>query len=439
MSPRLRRVAVPLGAILLTCGSLYFYLRADHDFKLSPLLPAPSRHPPLQQEPVDHEAITPNKATTTPSILTSANVTSYLSAILDAQSGRLPSLECPVLNRTRYESLKPVDSDGPAIRYFFALNLRESLPLLPRLAGSLVEVMRFLGPQHCALSVVEGNSPDGTADVLAALRSGVEALGASYFFESSPIDPAADGGADRIRRLAQLRNKALEPLLDSARSRRADGNTTVLFVNDVAACPEDLLELALQRRRLGGDMACAMDWTCNGGDPPSCNFYDVWIARDIAGDSFFRIPNDASWGRALDLFWAESETRARFQAHRPFQVFSCWNGAVAMGAQPFLEDLSFRPPDQGAGECFQGEPQLLCKDMWRRGYHKIAVVPTVNLAYTLDHSAIIKKDKGFVSDLVAFQDWEGDALEWRAEPPEKVRCMPTFTSQSMEPWNQSFS
>ena len=35
-------------------------------------------------------------------------------------------------------------------------------------------------------------------------------------------------------------------------------------------------------------------------------------------------------------------------------------------------------------ECMQGEPQLLCKDLWRMGYGKIAAVPTVNLEYTIE-------------------------------------------------------
>lgn len=155
-----------------------------------------------------------------------------------------------------------------------------------------------------------------------------------------------------------------------------DTNTTVVFLNDVAICPDDILELVHQRHFLGADMTCAMDWTYAGRDP---TFYDVWVARTLAGgDSFFEIPSDGNWNSAWNLFWNEPTARHRFSAKQPFQVFSCWNGATAFTAKPFLENkIKFRGPKEG--ECMQGEPQLLCKDLWWHGYGKIAVVPTVNL------------------------------------------------------------
>ncbi|KAK3896481.1 mannosyltransferase 1, partial [Staphylotrichum tortipilum] len=83
--------------------------------------------------------------------------------------------------------------------------------LLPRLINSLVETIRFLGPSRCALSIVEGNSVDGTGEVLASLRPALEALGVTYHFSTTPIDPTH---GDRIVALAHLRNLALAPLLN---------------------------------------------------------------------------------------------------------------------------------------------------------------------------------------------------------------------------------
>ncbi|TFB00763.1 Alpha-1,3-mannosyltransferase CMT1 [Trichoderma ghanense] len=363
-------------------------------------------------------------------ILPAANITQYLEAILTPELSTLPNLECPAIDTTRYGELKSQHPSGPAIQYFFALNLRQNLPLLPRLIGSIVEAIRFLGPSQCVLSIVEGNSPDGTADVLAALRPALDSIGVRYYLESSAIDPSK---GDRVARLAQLRNKALAPLLDL--HDMATSDTTVIFLNDVAACAEDILELVHQKRALGADMTCAMNWTYVGEHP---TFYDVWIARTINGDSFFEIPSDGSWDSAWNLFWNADETRNRFASRRPFQVFSCWNGATAFTAQPFLEKtVEFRAANETAGECRQGEPQLFCKDLWFKGHRKIAVVPSVNLEYSVEKARRIKEAKGFTSDTVSKQDPAGDGIDWRLDPPNMVKCMPVWENQYWQSWNET--
>ncbi|EHK19352.1 uncharacterized protein TRIVIDRAFT_225220 [Trichoderma virens Gv29-8] len=128
-------------------------------------------------------------------ILPAANITQYLEAILTTRLSTLSHLNCPAINATRYGALKSKRPSDPVIQYFFALNLRQNLPLLPQLMGSIVEAIRFLGPAQCVLSIVEGNSPDGTADVLVALRSALENMGVTHYFESSGIDPSKD---DRV-------------------------------------------------------------------------------------------------------------------------------------------------------------------------------------------------------------------------------------------------
>lgn len=357
----------------------------------------------------------------------------YIKAIVQPEATELPRLECPQPNLARYDYLQQEDnasSTSSIIQYFFALDLRQCLPLLPRLIGSVVETIRFLGPHRCALSIVEGNSDDGTAEVLEDLRTRLDALTTTYYFRSSEINPT-DGG-DRIPKLAALRNLAVQPLLDDAEKFSAD-STTVVFLNDVAICMEDILELIHQRRFLAADMTCAMDWTYAGRDP---TFYDVWIARGMNGDSFFEIPPDGNWNSAWNLFWNDAHTQARFFAHKPFQAFSCWNGAVAFTAAPVLQrKIKFRGPREKDGECMQGEPQLFCKDMWFHGYGKIAVVPSVNLEYSDERGRQIKVAKGYTSAWVS--DAEDDKIEWRSAPPEKVKCMPSYEHQFFEEWNKT--
>ncbi|KAJ4221585.1 hypothetical protein NW759_006831 [Fusarium solani] len=362
-------------------------------------------------------------------ILPAKRIRPYINAILDPASKELPRLECPALDTERYASLlKKQDErdDKPHIDYFFTLNLRNVVDLLPRLLGSVVEAMRFLGPERCALSIVEGNSPDGTADVLVALRPFLEEIGVTYFYNNSAINPS-DGA--RIRKLAQLRNLALQPLFK--KKAPVSDETTVLFINDVAACTEDLLELAFQRKNLNADMTCAMDWTYASDDP---TFYDVWVARGIDGDLFFNITSEGRWDFAQNLFFSDPKTKSRYEAALPFQVFACWNGATVFSAAPLLNGLRFR--DSRKDECFQGEPQLFCKDLWFKGYRKIAAIPSVNLEYTDKNARRLKELKGYTSQVVAEEDEANVRIEWQYEPPQKVKCMPEFHRQTWLPWDE---
>jgi alpha-1,3-mannosyltransferase len=365
-----------------------------------------------------------------PAVLTRQNLTTYLDAILDpAAETDLATFQCPSLNATRYQHLQ---HDSARIRYFFALNLRNCLPLLPRLLGSVLEAIRFLGPASCALSIVEGNSPDGTAEVLAALEPALTKLGIRTFFTlDTAIDPLAKD-SDRFASLASLRNLALKPLLTNPALFHVDDDVTAIFLNDVAACPDDILELVHQRRHQSADMACSMDWT---GDAPAV-FYDVYVARAINGDLFFDIPPGVSWARATNLFWNEPVARERFARHEPFQVYACWNGAVVFTARPVIEGkVKFRGARKVKGECHAGEPGLFCKDMWFEGYGRIMVVPSVSLDYTVETGERIKTLKGFTSSWVAESD-AGTKVEWMP-PPDKVKCMPTFDNQSWRPWNET--
>ncbi|KAK0643238.1 cryptococcal mannosyltransferase 1-domain-containing protein [Cercophora newfieldiana] len=202
-------------------------------------------------------------------------------------------------------------------------------------------------------------------------------------------------------------------------------------------------------------MVCAMDWA-HGGETYTPSdpifFYDVWIARSLTGDIFFDVdPTLGSWQNATNLFPFDPVSRTRMRAGLPFQVFACWNGAIAFGAAPlFNHEVGFRWPRKE--ECFQGEAQLWCKDLWLAGHGKIAVVPSVNLEYTDKRGRQTKVQKGYVSDFVqgtrpppeddgqGRDDERGVSLEERIEwkgPPDMVKCMPTFGDQTWRKWNET--
>ncbi|OSS52851.1 hypothetical protein B5807_02449 [Epicoccum nigrum] len=352
-------------------------------------------------------------------------------AILNSSDSTFPRLECPQPNLDRYADLKHSHGQSGATqhpRFYFALDLHQCVHLLPRLLGSIIEAIAFLGPGNCVLSIVEGRSDDGTFEVLDTLRPSLQTLGVKYFFQTSDINPLAKGG-DRIESLAILRNLALQDLLTNP--THYDADTTVIFSNDIALCMEDILELLHQRRWQGADQTCAMDWTYVGEHP---TFYDVWIARGMTGDTFFRIPEDGSWDFAWNLFWNDDKARTRLAASKPFQVFSCWNGVTAFTAKPLLDGtMKFRSHKEG--ECFQGEPKLFAKDLWANGYGKIAVVPSVNVEYSDENTRKIKALKGYVSRHAANED-DDAKIEWEAKPPQKVKCMPTHERQFFVDWDE---
>lgn len=365
-------------------------------------------------------------------ILPETTIDAYMRAILDSNSEHLPKVDCHNPDLSRYKDLKPsFSTPGSQTPYFFALNLRESLHILPTLLSGVVAAINFLGPENCALSIVEGNSPDGTADVLAALEAYLKPLKVrtNFVLSVDDIDPSTDA---RFARLATLRNMALQPLVDEPERYR---DATVLFINDVAACPDDLLELVYQRKVLSADMTCAMDWIFGAGDETL--FYDSYIARGINGDLFFEIPpGTGSFAKATNLFWNDPESKARFEAGRPLQVFACWNGAVAFPARPIAgREVAFRAARAELDECHNGEPEIFCKDLWAHGYGRIAVVPYINLEYSTEKGQRIKDERGYTSATAASKPRQ-DSIDWQG-PPEEVKCMPTFDNQFWLPWNHT--
>ncbi|TVY15815.1 Alpha-1,3-mannosyltransferase CMT1 [Lachnellula arida] len=359
----------------------------------------------------------------------------YIEAIMRPGDTTFDRLECPTFNTSRYEYLqdplrgKPQYNifSAPKRQFFFALNLHENAPVLPRLLGSIIETIRFLGPDQSALSIIEGRSTDGTYEVLQMLRAPLAENGIPYYFNSSDKNPEE---VDRIQMLADLRNEALEPLVNNPKEWSNDA--TIIFLNDVSLCMEDILELVHQRIHLKADMTCAMDWMDEGVE----TFYDVWVARDIKGDTFFEVSDLGSWDSAGNLFWNNEETLERYINNKPFQVYACWNGGTAFTARPLLEQkIKFRRSAEG--ECYMGEPTIFCKELWYLGYGKIAVVPTVNVEYTDVNSRKIKKQKGTVSSHLDGKD-ENDMIKWQG-PPEKVKCAPNWYSQAWLPWNETLT
>jgi alpha-1,3-mannosyltransferase len=298
------------------------------------------------------------------------------------------------------------------------MNLHQSAHILPQLFGAIVEAVTVLGPELCAISVVEGRSTDGTFEILKSLVKEMEHLGASYFLSCNDLQPGGEG-AERISALAELRNMALRPL--TKHPELFDRSTAVIFLNDIAPCAEDILELVLQRELLRADMTCGMDWY-NLDDGEGGTFYDSWIGRQMNGETFFEVPQTTSWDFSKNLFWNHETSKSRYAHGQPLQVFSCWNGAAVISARPFMDGrLRFRA--EAKGECHLGEPVHLAKDLWRLGYGRIAVIPSVNVGYSVDDTRIAKDMHGSVSSVVEKESAQQNRIVWEEKPPGQIKCL----------------
>lgn len=364
----------------------------------------------------------------------------YIKAIMDPKDAHFDRLQCPRPLKNRYKHLisqrnmpsktYQQQQQPSKKRYLFALNLYQCAYVLPRLLASIVEAMRTLGPETCVLSIVGGRSDDGTTEILSVLKDHIEALNVTYYFGISDIDPLKTGN-DRVTELAKLRNLAVAPLFTKRQQWSTDA--TVIFVNDVSICTDDILELIYQKHYQQADMVCAMDWN-NYGD----TFYDSWIARSLKGDMFVEVPQSGSFDFAWNLFWNDKEARQRVDKKLPLQVFACWNGVTAFKAEPLLSHhLKFRAAYKG--ECYTGEPTLFCKDFWALGYGRIAVIPSVNIGYNDDQSKGTKAKQGYTSANI--QETEHDLalstrIEWKKSPPELIKCQPEWTLSSWVPWDE---
>ncbi|OJD15368.1 hypothetical protein AJ78_04373 [Emergomyces pasteurianus Ep9510] len=365
---------------------------------------------------------------------TNEEVHEFVCSIMNHDMNLTAKLDCPVTIDQRYEDLRiqQVFLSRPRIQFYFALDLHQAVHIILPLMGTIMQVIRHLGPEYCALSIVEGRSTDGTYEILAGLTSELKALGVRYFLSQSSRDPLAPG-ENRIAALAELRNKALLPLFEddapmfSRRPYRFSSDAIIIFINDIVLCPEDILELVHQHRLQSAVMTCAFDWNSQAS-----SFYDSWVSRSMSGNLFFEVSHDAKHWLAQDMFFDDPPSARRYEKSLPLQAYSCWGGMVTLDAAMFIKrKVSFR--NSAAGECYMGEPTLLAKDLWRIGQGKILVVPSVNVAYEYSFAREAKESRGYVHNILqkfAKHYKVEELVQWQEKPPPVVKCMPVFNQQS---------
>jgi len=201
--------------------------------------------------------------------------------------------------------------------------------------------------------------------------------------------------------------------LHELRDAESEYFDTIIFMNDILPCVDDLLELIWQSRRNNAGITCAADYMYHDeiGAPV---FYDNWVARDINGTALENAP--------FERIFHHEPSSSLFQRHLPIQVQSCWNGIAVMDPAPFYSPphVRFRMAKIMEGECSASECSLICNDYWEAGYGRIMMVPRVKLAYDQTVFDIIHPNRRNLTSIRGYVRLGGLPDNPRTDPQDRT-------------------
>ncbi|GAA5824305.1 hypothetical protein JCM5353_007014 [Sporobolomyces roseus] len=303
------------------------------------------------------------------------------------------------LSRTPYEGHK----------YYFAINLYNSFDIIPDLFSNMFKVSAILGFHNVFISVYENGSNDQTKALLRLFDALGRSIGLRIVIRTSLRTRGAFN--HRIEYLAEVRNAALAPLWE-LRETEGEVFDSIIFMNDVLPCIDDVLELVWQSRRQNAGITCGSDYIFHDevGQPV---FYDNWVARDINGTALENAPFEA--------VFHHQESAWRFQRHLPVQVQSCWNGIAVLDPAPFYAHphVKFRMANLSAGECSASECSLICNDYWQAGYGRIIMISRVKLAYDNTVWEIIHPERRNLTYIRGYTRLGGNPDDPHSDPQDR--------------------
>lgn len=160
-------------------------------------------------------------------------------------------------NARRQRVLSSIQSSKQAHKYYFAINLYNSFDVIPDIFSTLFRVASVLGYNNVFVSIYENGSKDQTKALLNILDALLRSVGIRVVIRTSQRTRGAFN--HRIEYLAEIRNAALVPLHE-LRDREGEFFDTIVFMNDILPCVDDLLELIWQSRRQNAGVTCAADY-----------------------------------------------------------------------------------------------------------------------------------------------------------------------------------
>jgi hypothetical protein len=315
-------------------------------------------------------------------------------------------------------------SPANPVSIYLAAAFHDNLHTLDSFERSCKELAELKGVSRLHITVYESGSTDGTDAKLLEINQRFHEhrkISTSFTFQGN----ITRNDRQRIEFLTDIRNELIIPL-QSLRTRY----DFVVFANDVFFSASDVMKLV----DVGGDLVCGMDFTLlsanidfekrliestsdgkkeavypndNGQVSPNLPiFYDVWVARTLDGLPFRSLPpyvsqnevnikmlRDFAGGMPAFSDWmTEANFLPLLNEAKPNEVQPvqcCWNGLLAVRAEPFYRGLTFR--SNLPSECLSASENHMCTDMWHMGYTRVAVHNDVRLSYTKDVRDTLKK------------------------------------------------
>ncbi|KAF2475996.1 polysaccharide export protein [Lindgomyces ingoldianus] len=261
---------------------------------------------------------------------------------------------------------------------------------------AVVDLVKYLGAENTYVAVLESGSWDDSKGALRDLEADLLGMQvpntivleeSTHEDEMSRIPPPDKHGwmwtarkkmeLRRIPYLANLRNRVMD-MMPRANDTDPRPFTKVLWLNDVVFTVDDVLTL-LSTNSGHYAAACALDFS----KPPL--YYDTFALRDISGAQ----PVTQTWP-----YFLASASRAAIVSDQAVLVQSCWNGIVAMDADPFYANspLRFRGiSDSLASLHLEGsECCLIHADNPLSSVKGVWLNPDVRVGYNVDAYDIVK-------------------------------------------------
>ena len=193
------------------------------------------------------------------------------------------------------------------------------------------KLIYFIGKENVIISIVEnGDSKDKTRDYLRKFKTYLDKNNIinKFILRKEVEDPRMKFqhfekyGPLRIKFLSILRNKCLDLIYEIPNLNFE--NTKIIFFNDIYFKYEDIINL-ISTNNEDYDAVCALDF--------DNYFYDRWVSIDLDGNSLLK----------TFPFVVNKEAQDQILNHKPFRVFSCWNGVIIFTAAPLKnKTLQFR-------------------------------------------------------------------------------------------------
>jgi alpha-1,3-mannosyltransferase len=173
-----------------------------------------------------------------------------------------------------YNHRRDLSPEAGEHKYFFAINLYNSFDVVPDLLATLFRVSAILGYHNVYVSIYENGSTDQTKALLRIFDALARSVGLRVTIRTSQRTRGAFN--HRIEYLAEVRNAAFVPLHE-LRNAENEYFDTIVFMNDILPCVDDLLELIYQSRLNNAGITCAADYMYHDElvrSPPSvpCNW-----------------------------------------------------------------------------------------------------------------------------------------------------------------------